>query len=440
MGTEWKKSRYAFFIEQENGAMIIYHSTTGFILQCTEPEYIEKAQKIANQSAFEMDEGNDLMCLLRDKGVLLENDFDEDAQIRQLYDRVVMHRNQLSLTLIVTRQCNFRCVYCGQKHESNKRMSREIYDRVLLMIEKTCHDKKIDSVSISFFGGEPLLECEGILYFLEKLQGLSKKTGIPYYAGMTTNAYLLTKNNFERLAQLNCLDYQITLDGMDETHDKKRYLIGKRKTWKTIVDNLLYIKSTDYPFKIILRTNFDTEVLQSVDSYLNFVSENLNDDRILMYHETIKDHGNPEQNEYMSQSEAILSNVEISRLLKEKGLKSSLVFSSTTPACSMCRAGIPDFYVIDYDGSIKRCTHRLDTEPNYLGNLSDDGSMIIDPSLDAKWIYRDYLSDDECKECKLLPLCFGKQCPVARVDPQLEFDCNKDLCALELEEILRVHL
>lgn len=81
MGTEWKKSRYAFFIEQENGEMIIYHSTTGFILQCTEPEYIEKAKKIANPSVFEMDEENDLMCSLRDKGVLWENDFDEHGSV-----------------------------------------------------------------------------------------------------------------------------------------------------------------------------------------------------------------------------------------------------------------------------------------------------------------------------------------------------------------------
>lgn len=64
METEWKKSRYAFFIEQENGEMIIYHSTTGFILQCTEPEYIEKTKKIANQSAIEMDEENDLIAIV----------------------------------------------------------------------------------------------------------------------------------------------------------------------------------------------------------------------------------------------------------------------------------------------------------------------------------------------------------------------------------------
>lgn len=434
-----KKSRYIFFIENSRDEVIIYHSATGFILLCSESEYIQKAEIIEDSETIIYDESNDLVSLLYNKGVLLDIDFDEDAHIRQMYEENVINRKQLMLTLIVTRQCNFRCVYCGQKHE-NKRMMKDTYDAIIEFIKKMFITNRFKSVSVSFFGGEPLLEYNNIIYFLHKLREFSKESGISYYAGMTTNAYLLTPEKFTKLAELGCLDYQITLDGMDYTHDKKRYLIGNKPTWKTIVENLIYIKSTKVDFSMSLRTNFDTTVLDSIEEYLDFVSTTLKDDRILLYYETIKDHGNVKQTEYISNVEAVFSNVEISKLLREKGLKSSIVYHSTLPYCSMCRAGIPNFYVIDYDSGIKKCTHRLDSIKNKIGYLEQDGQAILYSNLNAQWNYKDYLSMPKCQTCKLLPLCFGKKCPVCYVDDELTFECNQELEMIELEEIISAHV
>ncbi len=435
-----KKSKYTFFIENEQGSIIIYHSMTGFILVCSEKTYIERAKEVETASQIELDEHNDLIMLLYQKGVLQDLDFDEDVQIRGMYERQIMNGKSLMLTLIVTRQCNFRCVYCGQKHEKGKRMTESVYDSVIKFIEKTCSLEKINSVTVSYFGGEPLLEYDGICYFLTQLCSFSKKTGIPCFSGMTTNAYLLTPKRFRTLAELGCLAYQITLDGTADTHDKKRYLVNGHPTWQKIVANLKHMKETSIPFKMTLRTNFDSEVLEVAEEYLQFLSENLKDDRISIYHETIKNHGNEMQKEYIRKEEAIYCNVELSRLLKEKGLRSSMVYHSTSPFCAVCKAGIPNAYTIDYNGEIKRCTNRLDTPLNRIGRLTEDGTAILNQNLNAKWIYNDYLSNDACKNCKLLPLCFGKHCPVAYVDKGVVVTCEKVLKSLELEEIINAYI
>ena len=434
-----KKSKYAFFIENENNELIIYHSITGFILLCSEMDYIEKAKSVEKNEIIYLDKEDDFISLLYKKGVLLNIEFDETCQVRQMYEENVLHRKELLITLIVTRQCNFRCVYCGQKHE-NKKMPKSTYDSIINFIEKMCNTYQYKSISVSFFGGEPLLEYDNIVYFLEKLKDYSNKKHILYSAGMTTNGYLLTPEKFMKLSDLGCLDYQITLDGMESSHNKKRFLIGKKPTWKTIVNNLMYIKSTNVNFSISLRTNFDTTVLENIEEYFDFVSSNLKDDRILLYYETIKNHGNIEQKEYISNVEAVFSNVAISKLLREKGLKSSIVYHSTLPYCSMCRAGIPSFYVVDYDSSLKKCTHRLDSEINRIGYLHLDGTATINNNLNSKWVYNDYLSHPECNTCKLLPLCFGKRCPVCYVDKTLSFGCDQELKVAEMEEIISAHI
>lgn len=434
-----KKSKYVFFIENHNNELIIYHSITGFMLRCSEMEYIEKAKSVERNEFVYLDDENDFVSFLYDKGVLVDFDFDETFKVRQMYEENVLNRKQLLITLIVTRQCNFRCVYCGQKHE-NKVMTKSTYDSIINFIEKMCKEYNYKSVSISFFGGEPLLEYNNIIYFLEKLKNYSEKNCIPYSAGMTTNAYLLTPEKFMTLSNLGCLDYQITLDGMEESHNNKRFLVGKKPTWRAIVDNLIYMKSTNVDFSMSLRTNFDTTVLENIEQYFDFVASTLKDDRIMLYYETIKNHGNIEQDEYISNVEAVFSNVAISKILREKGLKSSIVYHSTLPYCSMCRAGIPSFYVVDYDSSLKKCTHRLDSEVNKIGYLHPDGTATINSNLNAMWIYNDYLAHPECNTCKLLPLCFGKRCPVCYVDENLSFECDQELKIAEMEEIISAHL
>lgn len=409
-GEPLKISKYASFIERDSGDIIIYSSLSGLILHCSEQEYIDKAIAIRDSEELVYCSDNPLVVLLYEHKVLVTLDFDEDIYVRSIYENNLMRASDLKLMLIVTRDCNFDCAYCGQRHE-NMIMQQETYDAIYNFIEKSLLDKKYELINISFFGGEPLLGYSKIVRFLQKLKRLCEKLNVPLISSMTTNGYLLTSSRFEKLVTLGCKHYQITVDGTAETHNKTRYLRNGKGTWEKIMENLKYAISTDYEFSITLRTNYNMDIANVLDDFYRYVEKNLKDDRIFIYFESIKDHGNENCPETINKIEEVSLDEEISSCLKRHSLKLSNVLHMTSPLSRTCYASKPNFFIIDYDSSVKKCSHRLNEEFNKIGILNSDGTLDLDKLLHAKWIYSDYLASDNCKNCKILPLCMGKKCP-----------------------------
>ena len=409
-GEKLKLSKYAFFIERDGGDVIIYSSLSGLILHCYDEEHVGKAKAIMHSEDLVFDKQNDLLCTLYEHKVLQRADFDEELWLRSMYENGILKAKDLKLMLIVTRNCNFDCAYCGQKHE-NMVMQPDVYDAVYAFIEKKVREKEIDFVELSFFGGEPLLAYSLIIELLEKTKRLCDKFHVSFRASMTTNGFLLSLSRFRRLVEYGCVHYQITVDGVAETHDKVRYLKGKKKTWNRIMSNLKDAVSTEYDFSIVLRTNYNEEIFNVMDELYRYVEEELNDRRIGIYFESIKDHGNEDCPETIGQIEAIAYNEEIMGSIKKHKLQSVSVLKRTSPCSWMCYASKPNFYIVDYDASVKKCSHQLDEEFNTVGQLESDGTMLIDEYRHAKWIYQDYLSGTGCEGCLIKPLCMGKRCP-----------------------------
>lgn len=96
----------------------------------------------------------------------------------------------------MTDACNFRCPYCYQEHEKTFLDSekRKIIKKFLR--EKSNGKEK---VYVHFFGGEPLLNVDGIL----DIDAYLKQLGIDYSASITTNAYLLNSDVLEKLCNTN---------------------------------------------------------------------------------------------------------------------------------------------------------------------------------------------------------------------------------------------
>lgn len=248
-----RKSKYAFFVKKENGNYIVYSSLSGAVIVFNENKYIKMLECVLDKDVFDY-ENNDFFNLMIDKRVFIDDYVDESLLVRGLYEEQIIRSNTLEIMLIVTKQCNFRCVYCGQPH-LNENMDIKTYDSILKFIENQINTYGYSSVYVTFFGGEPLIASENICSFLEKLQTLLSKLSTPqrtitYKAGMSTNGYLLTPQLFERLNKLKCNFYQISIDGMSETHDRLRPLVSGESTWQRIIDNLSYMVSSDKEFTV----------------------------------------------------------------------------------------------------------------------------------------------------------------------------------------------
>ena len=439
LSTRLKISKYAFFIENPQGHQIVYSSMTGLILSCSEPEYIDKLNAIRAAEPLMYDAENDLLVLLYEKKVLLDEDYDEELALRYLYEENIVCSDTLELMLIVTRQCNFRCVYCGQEHQ-DLRMSESVYDSVIAYLEKQLARKRYNRVSITFFGGEPLLEYKNILRFLRQVYPLLTDHNISFSSGMSSNGYLLTPERFEELYKYNCRGYQISVDGMDYTHNKTRFLVGGKPSWQQIMDNLQYMQDSDKQFSVIIRSNFNFEVADSMEEFYQLVAKQF-DKRFQIYVECIKDHGtiSPGVCDVMNSVESVVTETAIAAILKKNHLPYANLSERLRPARMICYASKPNFFVIDYDGCVKKCSHDFDFPANQLGQLMEDGRMDISTQKHAAWIYNDITAANfsgECNGCGLAPVCFGKKCPLSYLKNSRTMNCSSALQELEVTDAL----
>ena len=351
-------------------------------------------------------EDNEFHDALKSSKMVVEKDINETNLLNYYFSTV--DSNILGLTLIVTRQCNFRCVYCYEKFV-NESMSKEIYEDILKAIKKEVESKGFRVLTVSFFGGEPMLEYEAICSFIEELNELADELEIKVLGTMTTNGYLLNLERFVRLVKLGVTSYQITIDGLEENHNKNRFLAGGGGSWKEIVKNVKKTKECDEQFIITIRINFDASSLKGFEEFIEFISLNFaDDDRYFVHFEAIKKLGGLNDDELETAENEAESVGHMTSFARGKGMNISAY--GISPFSRICYAAKNNNYIIDTDGTLMKCTVDIDGLSNKIGKLTKSGFEIESHKI-CNWTSYNLL--DECKNCKILPLCFGRQCPIA---------------------------
>jgi uncharacterized protein len=133
---------------------------------------------------------------------------------------MVQTTNDFSPCLCVTHDCNLNCIYCYQKHTTEKRMSINTAKKVVDWIfDHVPQDR--NNVKIEFIGGEPLLEFE-LIRDIFNYTG-EKEPKYPYMFFATTNGTVLTDEmKMWFTSHKDCFCLGLSLDGRKETHDHNR--------------------------------------------------------------------------------------------------------------------------------------------------------------------------------------------------------------------------
>ena len=131
-----------------------------------------------------------------------------------------------SITLFITRDCNFKCKYCIHKRES-KNLSLNLAEQVV----DFAYNNGIEN--ISFFGGEPLVNFKGV----KKVINYSNKKGYKFKFSLITNGYLLTKSKLNYLIK-NKVQLAISFDGVGR--NDYRVTVKGKQTTNRVYKNLLY--------------------------------------------------------------------------------------------------------------------------------------------------------------------------------------------------------
>ena len=324
----------------------------------------------------------------------------------------------INLILLPAEQaCNFSCVYCYEDHSIRKKMGDKEYNSIINYIKKECNKRKVDRVSISYFGGEPLMNKKFIKYFNKEVKLLSNKYSFGFSSSMTTNGYLLDLNTAIDYEKINIRSYQITLDGLKEEHDKLRPLVKGTGTYDRIIDNLLSIKSSDLDIIIDIRVNFNSMHMESSykDKLLTSFSKLFESDpRFRIRFRPIGDYAslnnkNVDSNvlcgkENMNKDQILFENFAL-----EKGMKLADVNMFSDVGSYSCYAGKINHYIIDSKLKIKKCTVALDDDLNDVGSLSPNGDITLNKNHD-KWLAS--YTNDNCSSCSINTQCKSSACPL----------------------------
>lgn len=178
---------------------------------------------------------------LKERGFLEEIEMPVEI-LHPLTDKIDSYlQNNLSLLILqITQNCNLRCKYCiysgsyTNRVHTNKRMRFETVQKAVDFYYE--HSKNTEIASISFYGGEPLLEFQLIKDTVNYCR--KKFNGKQLNFNMTTNATLFTPEIMDFLAK-NKINLTISLDGPQKIHDQGRVFADNKKgTFKKIIKNL----------------------------------------------------------------------------------------------------------------------------------------------------------------------------------------------------------
>lgn len=135
------------------------------------------------------------------------------------------------LILIVTKDCNLRCKYCGVKKKRSY-MTIKIAQKAILIYLRAPEKQK--KMKIRFFGGEPLLRwslIKDIIVFAEK-ESLKRKLNINF--DLTTNGLLLDSEKIKYFHKNNKVELIISLDGDSSSQNMNRNFFGRSDSYKNI--------------------------------------------------------------------------------------------------------------------------------------------------------------------------------------------------------------
>lgn len=145
------------------------------------------------------------------------------------------------LILELTGRCNLRCGYCiynesfdGNRNFNNEDMTEEVALKAIDYFFEHCDEK----MSITFYGGEPLVKFELlkklIEYSLKKNQEFKKQVRF----GFTTNLTLMTKEIAEYLASVPKLNVLCSMDGPEVIHNSYRKYVNGKGTFNEAMNGL----------------------------------------------------------------------------------------------------------------------------------------------------------------------------------------------------------
>lgn len=339
---------------------------------------------------------------------------DDDEIYRKIKMERIMSRydtKYLSLTIAPTTACNFKCKYCYESGiKSMLAKDKSQYTQKIMEFVKMFPSTKY--LRVTWYGGEPLLMFE----YVESLTYELKKRFANYSAYMITNGYLLDASKASKLKDLCIHGVQITIDGLEKTHNIRRPHKVNPDSFQRIISNLDSLFQVYPEINVALRINVDKENEQEYHKIYSFLKKKYGAFNVNIHPGYVTDEFSTESNGCCLMHEEIYNFV--IKQYDQYGIPISLYPRTSFGECS---ARHMTSFVIGPAGELYKCWNDIGIEDKSIGTISD---FSLANANNLKYLLdNDPLEDTKCKYCFCFPVCNGG-CPYSRIyqpDKQMKY-------------------
>lgn len=322
---------------------------------------------------------------------LVDMDYDEYSQYVNEMRAVENQTYSYHLIINPTLDCIFSCWYCYEAHPKG-RMDSDILNSIKLLISKIA--ETYESLTISFFGGEPMMCYSSVMIPIVKYAfELFKEKNKQFSFNMTTNGYLFTLQRIEELKKYGFRSAQITLDGDESLHNAIRFVGNKLPTYRKIIQSIRYLVETECSVTLRFNcTHLNVESLNNVAEALKSLDveskRRLSIDCQIVWQESNKD-------ELQTKMHSLVSH------FTHYGFQISKMDYR-----SFCYADKRSECVVNYNGDLYKCTANDFHNTQRDGYLSVTGEVVWENDSQERRM-NSKLKNKKCHTCRILPLCHG---------------------------------
>ncbi|NFV14385.1 SPASM domain-containing protein [Clostridium sporogenes] len=400
-----KRSMYNIEIEKlDNGDILLYNtksSALGILNKDTQEIYYND---IINEAIINNEKIKESIQIMVQNGFLVDANIDEYKTV-QVTERMARYNgDRFSLSIAPTLDCNMACPYCYED-KKQKRMNESVIISLIDFVKKNMEMTKPKHFSVCWYGGEPLLEKEIIRRLSKEFINICKEKQITYSAQIITNGYLLDYNTAIMLKE-ECMvtNTQITVDGINETHNKRRILKNGQDSFNIITNNIDMCKKV---LEINIRVNLDKANINEAEELINyFIDYRKWGQDVSFYFAPVAKRPTEacNANSGLCYSMLEFGDIETSLLKKMYSKNNCNFIKKACPQSTAtgCGALTINSFVVDPDGYLYACWDLIGVKDHCIGNIWD-GPITNKEYLD--WLSLDL--PEECTKCNLVCLCQG---------------------------------
>ena len=346
-----------------------------------------------------------------------------DYAIPDRFFEIQLHQRYSSawdkMELALSENCNLACKYCYcstcRDMPSRGIMPVNVIRQAITWLFAV--SGKSEQVSITFFGGEPLLNKAGLRFAMEYSQRLARLHGKKVYYSMTTNGTLLDDEVIGYIKRFN-FGLMVSLDGRRELHDSQCSTQGGQGSFELATKG---IKRLMQRRRMVTVRCTMVHPLPNMMELINFFEE-FGFTRIVMGKTTNPVNPSPvdcdetDYESYFKQEQEVLIPWMLEKLKKGEtpkyypysGMVDTLEKNDISPKvgpfrCGACRGTT----TVGADGTLYPCHRFVGMRQWQIGNITEG------PDLEkCKDFWRNYRKSisEKCNSCWLWTLCKGP-CP-----------------------------